>query len=188
MKAAVTQLCACTLYVCIYVCVQEGNAMHAPKSTRQRVAEEMFTSEETYVRHLHTLLQVCVCVCVLCSESCGMCVHSVRCACACAWVHAVWTCLSACGVLGHTCAVCDTPICMRVHVCVAPQLFVKPLLHDGESRSPTIGRLCRVGGLSSFLHSVERLHTVNSELLTALCDKVGVCVCVCVCVYVVTLA
>jgi hypothetical protein len=56
-------------------------------------------------------------------------------------------------------------------------VFVQPLIHDSESRTPTIGKVCLVDSpdkltsMTVFFRSVEQLYTVNSELLLSLCEK-----------------
>jgi hypothetical protein len=59
------------------------------------------------------------------------------------------------------------------------QVYVQPLLHDSTSRNPTLGRVCllssadKLTSMSVFLHSVEHLYTLNTQLLASLADKVG---------------
>lgn len=56
---------------------------------------------------------------------------------------------------------------------------MQPLLHDSTSRNPTLGRVCllssadKLTSMSVFLHSVEHLYTLNTQLLASLADKVG---------------
>lgn len=71
-----------------------------------------------------------------------------------------------------------SPVSLTALLLCALQLYVQPLLHDSASRSPTIGKVCglssadKVTSMSDFLHSVEPLHTLNAQLLTAMADKV----------------
>lgn len=80
----------------------------------------------------------------------------------------------------HTEGKCTAILWCRTSVSVlGVQVYVQPLLHDSTSRNPTLGRVCllssadKLTSMSVFLHSVEHLYTLNTQLLASLADKVG---------------